>query len=107
MKQKQINFRLSEQALKNLQTICWQSGSNQTAAVEMALAHFAAQFTKGDDKMDAQNEILDYLGSEYTEEMLRADFGGKDYQEILATLNQWFPSDNNERLAKKINEYLR
>jgi hypothetical protein len=34
-------FRLSEQAVKNLEQIVNQTGSSDTAIVEMALAHFA------------------------------------------------------------------
>lgn len=36
-----VSFRLSDQALKNLEYIQQKSGINQTAAVEIALASFA------------------------------------------------------------------
>ena len=56
--------------------------------------------------MDVQNDILDYLGSEATVEMLRAEFGGLNLSQIKSKLDQWFPSDNNTKLANKIDDYL-
>ena len=52
--------------------------------------------------MSIQNDILDYLGSEFTEEMLHEEFDGKSLDEITATLNEWFPTVDNERLANEI-----
>ena len=52
--------------------------------------------------MSIQNDILDYLGSEFTEEMLHEEFDGKSLDEITATLNEWFPTEDNERLANEI-----
>lgn len=52
--------------------------------------------------MDIQNDILDYLGSEFTEEMLHEEFDGKSLAEITATLNEWFPTEDNDRLANAI-----
>ena len=52
--------------------------------------------------MSIQNDILDYLGSEITEEMLHEEFDGKSLDEITATLNEWFPTEDNERLANEI-----
>ena len=40
---KPTSFRLSDQALKNLEIICQISGINKTAAVEIALAGFVAR----------------------------------------------------------------
>lgn len=56
--------------------------------------------------MDVQTEILDYLGSEMTVATLRSEFGGKSRDEITKILNRWFPSDDNEKLAGKIFDYL-
>jgi len=55
--------------------------------------------------MDVQNEILDYLGSEVTVEMLHQEYDGKSVDEILADLNSMFPSDDNADLAQKIYDY--
>lgn len=55
--------------------------------------------------MDVQNEILDYLGSEATVEMLHQEYDGKSVDEILADLNSMFPSDDNADLAQKIYDY--
>ena len=52
--------------------------------------------------MNIQNDILDYLGSEFTEEMLHEEFDGKSLEEIVTTLNEWFPTENNDRLASAI-----
>ena len=49
-----------------------------------------------------QNEILEYLGSEMNEDDVQQEFGGKTYDEILATLNEWFPTEENEGLAQAI-----
>jgi hypothetical protein len=57
-------------------------------------------------EMDVQNEILDYLGNQATIETLHDDFGGLDETEILAKLNEWFPTEENEELAKRIFEYI-
>ena len=43
---KSVSFRLSDQALENLKTICRISGTNQTAAVELAIAALATGLTK-------------------------------------------------------------
>lgn len=56
--------------------------------------------------MDVQNEILDYLGDQATVETLHEDFDGLNQFKILAKLNEWFPSDDNESLAVKIYDYL-
>lgn len=56
--------------------------------------------------MDVQNDILDYLGSEATVEMLRAEFGGLNLSQIKSKLDQLFPGDDNAKLANKINDYL-
>lgn len=56
--------------------------------------------------MDVQNDILDYLGSEATVEMLRAEFGGLNLGQIKSKLDQLFPGDDNAKLANKINDYL-
>lgn len=55
--------------------------------------------------MDIQNDILDYLGSQYTAKMLHSDFGGKTIAQCLALLDAWFPSCNNTALAEKICDY--
>jgi hypothetical protein len=52
--------------------------------------------------MSIQNDILDYLGSEFTEKILHEEFDGKSLEEITATLNEWFPTEDNERLANEI-----
>jgi len=71
-KQTQINFRPSQQALKNLQTIQAISGANQTAVIEMAVAFFANTLIKGDDEMDTIDFViptdLDNYGSESSEQ---------------------------------------
>ena len=57
--------------------------------------------------MNIQNDVLDYLGSEFTEEMLHQEFDGKSSAEILAVINEWFPSEeNNEKFADLIYEYV-
>lgn len=56
--------------------------------------------------MGLQNDILDYLGSEATEELLHKYYDGKTQDEILADLNEMFPQDENEDLAERIYEYL-
>lgn len=56
--------------------------------------------------MDIQNEILDYLGDQATIETLHEDFDGLNKTEILAKLNEWFPTEENETLAEKIFEYI-
>ena len=56
--------------------------------------------------MDIQNEILDYLGDQATIEMLHEDLDGLNKSEILAKLNEWFPTEENETLANKIYEYI-
>jgi len=57
--------------------------------------------------MSIQNDILDYLGSEFTEEMLHEEFDGKSLEEITATLNEWFPTEDNERLANAIKDAVK
>lgn len=52
MSKAQFNARLSEQARMHLDLICGITGTNQTAAVEMALALLAAQLTKGENGMN-------------------------------------------------------
>jgi len=47
----QINFRPSDQALKNLDTIIDFSGVNQTAAIEMSIAEMATKLKQGENKM--------------------------------------------------------
>lgn len=56
--------------------------------------------------MDIQNEILDYLGDQATAETLHEDFDGLNKSEILAKLNEWFPTEENETLAEKIHGYI-
>lgn len=56
--------------------------------------------------MDIQNEILDYLGDQATIETLHEDFDGLNKTEILAKLNEWFPTEENETLAEKIYGYI-
>lgn len=56
--------------------------------------------------MDIQNEILDYLGDQATIETLHEDFEDLNKSEILAKLNEWFPTEENETLANKIHEYI-
>ncbi len=56
--------------------------------------------------MDIQNEILDYLGDQATIEALHEDFDGLNKTEILAKLNEWFPTEENETLAEKIFDYI-
>lgn len=56
--------------------------------------------------MDVQNEILDYLGDQATIETLHEDFDGLSKNDVLAKLNEWFPSDDNEVLSQKIFDYL-
>ncbi len=55
--------------------------------------------------MDIQNDVLDFLGSSYDEEMFHKDFDGKSPEEILAILEQWFPGEENESLAENIKQY--
>lgn len=55
--------------------------------------------------MDIQNDVLDFLGSSYDEEQFHKDFDGKSPEEILAILEQWFPGEENESLAEKIEQY--
>ena len=58
--------------------------------------------------MDNQlDNILEYLGSETTEQMVIDEFSGKTKQAILDTLNEWFPDDENEWLAEDIHDWLR
>lgn len=52
MKQKQVNFRPSEQALKNLQSIQDISGANQTASIEMSIGFFSSFLKKGEREME-------------------------------------------------------
>jgi hypothetical protein len=54
MTKKAKTFRLSEQAIKHLNEIVVQTGSNDTAIVEMALAHFS-QFMRGGMKQNSVN----------------------------------------------------
>lgn len=56
--------------------------------------------------MDIQNEILDYLGDQATIETLHEDFEDLNKSEILAKLDEWFPTEENETLANKIHEYI-
>jgi hypothetical protein len=52
---KSVSFRLSDQALKNLEVICLISGVNQTAAIELALAALATGLTKIEKKEEPQD----------------------------------------------------
>ena len=56
--------------------------------------------------MNVQNDILDYLGGEATEEDLRKEFSGKTTEEILEILNGWFSQEDNQELAQNITDYL-
>ena len=51
--------------------------------------------------------ILEHLGSEASEEMVYAEFGGLSQAEILAKLNEWFPADDNEKLSEMIADYVK
>ena len=62
--------------------------------------------TRKEYTMDIQNDVLDYLGSSYTEEELHKDFDGKTLDGITATLNEWFPAEDNERLANAIYDFV-
>ena len=55
--------------------------------------------------MNIQNDVLDFLGSSYDEEMFHKDFDGKSPEEIAAILEQWFPGEENETLAANIQQY--
>ncbi len=57
--------------------------------------------------MDIQNEILDYLGDQATVETLHEDFDGLNKSEIIAKLNEWFPTEENEILSEKIHDYIK
>lgn len=57
--------------------------------------------------IDLQNDILDRLGSTYTIEMLRNDFGGKTMEQVAQTLRKWFPGEDNDQLAQNIFDYLK
>lgn len=56
--------------------------------------------------MNLQNDILDYFGADATEEMVRNEYTGKTYEEILTDLNSMWPQDENEKLAHRIFEWL-
>ena len=56
--------------------------------------------------MDVQNDILDYLGPEATEEMLKNEYNEKSFEYILHDLNYMFPHDDNNDLAQKIYDYF-
>ena len=56
--------------------------------------------------MNIQTDILDFLGSDATEEMVHQEFDGKTETEVLAILNEMFPSDDNQTLAHDIYEYI-
>jgi hypothetical protein len=74
MKQKQINFRPSQQALKNLHDIQTISGANQTSAIEMSVAFFSNTLKKGDFEMENIDFVvytdLEHYGFGATEETL-------------------------------------
>lgn len=57
--------------------------------------------------MNVQNEILEFFGTEATEEMVRDEYKGKSQEEILESLNQMWPKDENEELAEKVYEWLK
>lgn len=52
-----------------------------------------------------EQEMLERMGNNVTEEMIHEDFDGKSETEILAQLNEWWPSDENEELAEAIVEF--
>lgn len=55
--------------------------------------------------MNIQNEILDFFG-DATEEMVRNEYTGMSYDEILAALNTMWPSEKNDELARKVFDWL-
>jgi len=69
---KSTSFRLSDQAAKNLDTICRISGVNRTAAVEMALAEMAVKLNFGEESKMNINEIEKNL-SEHKKFLLPAE----------------------------------
>ena len=55
--------------------------------------------------MDVENEILAFFG-DATEEMVRVEYAGKSEPEILKSLNDMWPGEDNEILAEKISEWM-
>ena len=51
-------------------------------------------------------QILEYLGTQATEEMVSDYFGGKSLAEVLAELDDIWPHDDNRELAEAIVSYL-
>lgn len=106
MSKQPVSFRISSQAVKNLQIVCQKTGSNQTAAVENALAVYAAQL-KGEVKMsDTMDHVLEYLGTSMIENDVQKEFGGKTNKEILEILDNWFPTESNKSLAGMISAVI-
>lgn len=63
-------FRLSDQALDNLETIKAASGANETAVIEMALAALAKGLTKESEMSD---RIIVYVVDDETSERKEID----------------------------------
>jgi len=52
-----------------------------------------------------EQEMLERMGNDTTEEMIHEDFDDKSVDEILTQLNEWWPADENEELAEAVNEF--
>lgn len=57
--------------------------------------------------MSTLDYILEHLGTSVSENDVHTEFDGKSESEILAILDEWFPSENNQTLAEKIHEFVR
>jgi predicted transcriptional regulator len=87
---KSTSFRLSDQAAKNLETICRISGVNRTAAVEMSVAEMAVKLNYQKEKT-MNEKIITIVES--------ADWGGFDWGDVD---EKDFRSIYNQRLAEAV-----
>ena len=51
-------------------------------------------------------EMFELLGNEANEDTIREWYGGMTYEEILASLNESYPGEDNEELAETIYNFL-
>lgn len=85
-----VAYRLSSQAIENLEIITQATGANKTASIEMALAFLANQL-KGKFNMTPKHTLIEILATRFKSSLLHytgSIFGTPD-EDTIMTGEQW------------------